>query len=162
MLEDIKIGRELAAWLNTKAIGNLRGVEFTYDPWIDFEDMPEWATVFISPGTFEREVQSRKAFRHDCVLYMVMITEQAINLDADWMDAWLSSWDELLDTIEDAEPLGNPVVAISQEDRYDSEVLHKQNRLILTASIGFNLINKDTAHGSSTRSQRRHSSQLGG
>jgi hypothetical protein len=137
MPKDAALGKALAETLNGSYLGKIKSVQFTYDAYIEFDNLPAEPVVFITLDNSPWVRESRSTFRRDTALRVTMVTEANPTLDQAWVDQYLDSFDQLVGFVSTTPVNGLVPVDIESEDRYDIDRLQSHHRLVMDVLLNY-------------------------
>jgi len=139
MPADADYGRDLAEQLTALDLGSISEVVFTYDPYVDFEQL-ETSEPYccISPNLYEHIRESRVIWRETIQLVVTLISVAGTTSDSDWVDGWLDDWDAAVREMRELKVLGkHKPVSVDADARYDTDLFHNHNRLVTQAMLNY-------------------------
>lgn len=131
---DRRLGEQLAEIIRNAETLRVEDAMFTYDPFRQSEDVGYDPVVLISPGNVQHQNLGHQNWSRDVSLSLIMLVKQPPNMDADWFDLYLQSWDAVIAAIETVDQ----VTAIETEQRYSLDASQNQARVISQAMIQLN------------------------
>lgn len=136
---DATIGRALADELTKRYLAKIGAVSFTYDAYLEADDMPSPDPFCkIAPQTYVDVRESRANWRIDCELVLTLISPVGSVSAESWIDDWLDSWDKMIREVRTITVSGKyRVLSVDREERYDPDVFHNHQRLLTQATILF-------------------------
>lgn len=137
MPKDASLGRALAEKVAEFYLGKIKSVQFTYDAYIEFDNLPAEPVVFITLDNSPWVRESRSTFRRDTALRVTMVTEANPTIDQVWVDQHLDSFDQLISVISSTPVNGLVPVDIESEDRYDIDRLQSNHRLVMDVLLNY-------------------------
>ena len=139
MAVDADIGQSLASQLTSLNISGIGTVTFTFDPYHESDNLPSNTKVWITVNEMLRVLTSRGAWYKQCSILLYMIVAQSPT-DTSGLEAWLDTFDTILNNVESIQANGKLPHEIMQEDRFDIDRLNNDKRLICKAVISYKLI----------------------
>ncbi len=139
MPNDSKLGRDLAERLTQKYTGRVGGVTFTYDPYVELDQLDTANPVcYISPLNYEDIREARAMWREQMQLVLSLISKVGPTDDEIWVDEWLDSWDLMIKEAREIYVLGrHKPLSVDRGERYDADVFHNHQRLFTQATFTF-------------------------
>lgn len=144
MPKDADIGRALATAISAAAIGRIRGARFSYDPFLEADDLPEGKQLFIKPERLTRTRLVRSAWQKSCTLTVMLFVDQktaeAGENEEKFIDRWLDDFDAVIELVSNTAIFDNLPVEVIQDERYDIEKFNGGKRLVCWCSVVYKLI----------------------
>lgn len=138
MPKDADFGRDLAEQLTAEFLGKIGTVEFTYDPYLELDNLPETKPFAkISVSGYQHIRESRNHWREECTLYFSLVSPVGPTDNAQWIDDWLNSLDIVLRFARDAIVQGQRMTSVEIDERYDVEMFFNNRRLVTQAAFNF-------------------------
>lgn len=140
MAKDADIGKALAAAIVDKKIPKIRGVQFSYDAYLEDADLPKGVQVYIRPGRLNHTRIARANWQTDTALLLELRAKQSPNLPNEetaerFVEAWLDAWDRIIEVVKGETVAGALASEIEQDERYNPEELNNNQRLVCVCSI---------------------------
>jgi hypothetical protein len=139
MPRDAEFGRELAAWMTEQYSGLIKEVEFTYDPFLELDQLdPARPYCKIAPMNYDSQRESRINYMERITLELALVSAVAPTGNPAWVDQWLDSWDMVLRQIRNHKLFKrHPPISVETDQRYDFSMFHNNHRLLTQASLNY-------------------------
>ena len=139
MPKDAELGRDLAQRVSSEFLGRIDEVNFTYDPYIELDELDLGKSYcVISPNFYEQVRETRAHWRERIQLVLTLVSVAGAIDTENWVDDWLDSWDTLIRLVREEPVLGkHKPLNLEMEERYNSEMFHNNRRLLTQAVISY-------------------------
>jgi len=139
MPRDAEFGRAVAQWLTSEYSGLIKEVVFTYDSYIEMDQMdPSRPYCLVSPNSYNFQRESRHDWREMISLELWLLSAVGPTDNPAWVDQWLDSWDMILRHVRGYKVFKrHPPISVDTESRYDLSLFHNNKRLLTQASLNY-------------------------
>ena len=139
MPKDVDLACDLAEKINSLYTGLIRSIQFTYDSYVDLDELPDEPLSMLTLQNMVRTRVTRGRFQIDATLQFTSISKVGPTDDPAWLDNELDSFDLACEKIgETAAGEQNclPLI-IASTDRYDSSKFHTYRRLVQSVLLEY-------------------------
>ena len=139
MPRDADFGREIASKLSDIYLGKINSVEFTYDAFVELDQLEENKPYcIVSTNAFDQIRETRAHWRETIQLVLTLVSAVGPTDGSDWVDNWLDSWDMTIRQVRELPLFGkHKPMSIDMEARYDVDIFHNSRRLVTQAMLNY-------------------------